>query len=68
VHYIPLHLMTYYKKRYGFTDNQFPNAFRNFTRSFSLPLYPGLTDDEVERVIGTVIRTGRKHYACAGAR
>ena len=51
VHYIPVHLLEYYKKRYGYKRGDFPVAEYYYDRSISIPLYPSLADDEVEKVV-----------------
>jgi len=51
VHYKPLHLMKYYKKRYSLLPTDFPNALTEFSRSFSLPLSPGLKKREINYII-----------------
>jgi dTDP-4-amino-4,6-dideoxygalactose transaminase len=54
VHFIPLHLHPYYAQTYGYRRGDFPHAEDAFARCFSLPLYPALSDEQVERVIRTV--------------
>lgn len=54
VHFIPLHIMPYYEKRYNFTPNSFPNAFNNFSCEVSLPIYQGMTEGQIDRVIQAV--------------
>jgi dTDP-4-amino-4,6-dideoxygalactose transaminase len=54
VHFIPLHTMPYYKKRYGFEDNDFPESLRAFQRLVSLPIWPGMENSQVNRVIRMV--------------
>ena len=56
VHYIPLHTMPYYKKRYSLKDSDFPETMKTFNRSISLPLWPGMTSAQIERVI-TVVKS-----------
>lgn len=56
VHYIPVHQHLYYKKTYALTDSGFPNASCISARTFSLPLTPYLTDEEVEAIIESVKR------------
>lgn len=51
VHYIPLHLQPYYKKRFGFRPGDYPRAEAFYERALSLPLYPKMTDADVNRVI-----------------
>ena len=50
VHFIPLHLHPYYAQTGGYSKGDFPNAEDAFSRCVSLPIYPTLRDDEVERV------------------
>jgi dTDP-4-amino-4,6-dideoxygalactose transaminase len=54
VHFIPLHLHPYYRKKYGYAPHDFPVAHSNFERLLSLPLHPGLTDQDVADVIDAV--------------
>jgi len=54
VHFIPLHLHSYYRDRFGYQTGDFPQADSAFDEVVSLPLYPSLTDDEVERVAAAV--------------
>ncbi len=51
VHFIPLHTMPYYAERYGLKDSDFPNAMEQFERTVSLPIWPGMTKNQVSRVI-----------------
>ena len=55
VHYIPVHLLGYYKKMFGYKRGDFPVSEQYYDRSVSLPLYPSLTDDEVEKVVIDII-------------
>jgi dTDP-4-amino-4,6-dideoxygalactose transaminase len=54
VHFIPLHLHPIYQKLFGYRHGAFPTAERIFERAISLPIYPGMTDDNVERVVEAV--------------
>lgn len=47
LHFIPIHLLTYYKNKYNFKISQFPNALHNYQKILSLPIYSGLKDEEV---------------------
>jgi perosamine synthetase len=67
VHFIPLHLHPYYQ-RLGWRAEQFPIASREFQRVISLPLWPGMRRDDVERVVtalGDVLRTARRARGAA---
>jgi len=54
VHFIPVHLFTYYRDRYRYSPEDFPLAFAEFQRIVSLPCSPRMTDDDVEDVIDAV--------------
>jgi UDP-4-amino-4,6-dideoxy-N-acetyl-beta-L-altrosamine transaminase len=54
VHYIPVHLQPYYRERRGYGPGKCPAAEAYYAKSLSLPLYPAMTDAEVERVISAV--------------
>jgi dTDP-4-amino-4,6-dideoxygalactose transaminase len=57
VHFIPLNLQPVYQRTYGYRAGQFPTAEAVFDRALSLPIYPGMTDDEVAHVIDAVRST-----------
>jgi dTDP-4-amino-4,6-dideoxygalactose transaminase len=50
VHFKPLHLFPYYQERLGVRPGQFPNAEGCFEETLSLPIYPDLTDADVDHV------------------
>ena len=54
VNYRPIHLLTYYRRTFGYREGMFPVAEEIGMRTLALPLYPKLTDDEVDYVIGVV--------------
>lgn len=54
VHYIPVNKQPYYKERYG--DIPLSGADAYYSRCLSLPLFPTMTDREVERVVGALSR------------
>jgi len=49
VHYIPVHRQPYYRQRYG--ELALPGAEAWYARCLSLPLFPGMADDDVDRVV-----------------
>lgn len=57
VHFIPLHLQPYWRERYSLEPKAFPVAGREFERVVSLPIYPGMDDGMVQRVIDAVLET-----------
>ena len=54
LHYIPLHLLTYYKSKYSLRVNDFPVALRSFQQVLSLPIYASMSDEDVNAVIKTI--------------
>jgi len=54
VHFIPLHLMTYYQRTLGYKRGDFPVAEQVFARIVSLPLFPRMTNNDLERVVRAV--------------
>jgi len=56
VHYIPLHLQPFYRKRFGYKIGDFPIAERYYQRAITLPLFPKMTDKDVEDVIKAIKR------------
>ena len=54
VHFIPLHLHPFYQHTYGYQPGDFPTAGGCFERIISLPIYPMMTEADVEYVIDVV--------------
>ncbi len=54
VHYIPLHVMPYYRDLYSLQPQDFPNAWERYKISLSLPIFPGMSSSQVDRVIEAV--------------
>lgn len=50
VHYIPVHLQPWYR-RMGFKQGDFPAAEAYYKGALTLPLYPGLTETDQDRVV-----------------
>lgn len=56
VHYIPVHLHPYYRKRFGFQGGEFPVAEGAYEQLISLPLFHGMSDRDVDDVIAAVAK------------
>lgn len=56
VHYIPVHLHPFYRKRFGTDRGLCPVAEDAYDRILSLPIFPRMADEDVERVIRCVVR------------
>ena len=59
VHYIPVHMQPYYRRR-GFAPGDFPEAERYYSEAVTIPLFPAMTDDEQATVIEAVGRALRE--------
>jgi len=51
VHYIPVHTQPYYANKYGYKTGKCQNAELYYSRCLSLPLYPSLSQDDINYVI-----------------
>ncbi len=61
LHYIPLHLTSYYKKKYDLKVFDFPVALGVFQKVMSLPIYNSLSDKDVDAVCDAVIKVAKAH-------
>jgi UDP-4-amino-4,6-dideoxy-N-acetyl-beta-L-altrosamine transaminase len=57
VHYIPVHLQPYYRKRFGYSPGDFPVAESYYLRALSIPLYPAMSDEQVQWVVEGIRET-----------
>ena len=61
VNYRPVHLLTYYRQRFGFRRGAFPNAEAIGDSTITLPLYPTMADEDIDYVIATVREIALTH-------
>ncbi len=54
VHYIPVPTQPFYKETYGYKDGDYPKAEKYYEQELSLPLYPGMSDDDIQSVINAI--------------
>jgi dTDP-4-amino-4,6-dideoxygalactose transaminase len=62
VHYVPIHFHPYFRETLGLREGDYPVTERVFAGLVSLPLFPKMSDDDVERVaeaVREVIASGR---------
>jgi dTDP-4-amino-4,6-dideoxygalactose transaminase len=52
--YIPVHLQPWYRKTYGYGMGKCPQSEAYYEAALSLPLYPGLTNENLDTVIRAV--------------
>ncbi len=55
VHYIPVHTQPFYQERIGTNWGDCPNAEKYYQKCLSIPLYPAMSDSDVERVIDEIM-------------
>lgn len=61
LHYIPVHLHPYYKK-IGFKQGDYKNAEKHANRAISLPIYPYLSSNKINKISGLINKFFYKHY------
>ncbi|MGH7907720.1 MAG: DegT/DnrJ/EryC1/StrS family aminotransferase, partial [Candidatus Binataceae bacterium] len=60
VHCIPLHVMHFYQRQYGYHNGDFPIAEDIFSRCLSLPIYPAMSQEDTAYVAETVLAAVRE--------
>ena len=63
IHFRSLHVQKFYRETFGFKPEDLPNALWATDRVLSLPLYPRMSDQDVEdaiRVVNVVLERNRK--------
>ncbi len=61
VHFIPLYRFSYYKKNFNYKIEEFENSEWIFKRVVSLPIYPSMTDEEIDYVIENILEIIKQH-------
>jgi perosamine synthetase len=59
VHYIPVHTQPYYQNRFGTKWGDCPNAEEYYQKCLSIPLFPAMTESDVERIINEITQLVR---------
>jgi dTDP-4-amino-4,6-dideoxygalactose transaminase len=54
IHFVPLHLMSYYRAKYAIKITEFPRALSNYQHILSIPAFSDITDEEIEATIEAV--------------
>ena len=60
VHYIPVHLQPFYRKKFGFKPGDFPVSEKFYEQEISIPMYPTLTNEDLEYITAAIIETVEK--------
>lgn len=62
VHFIPIFHFTYWKELYpNFNAENYPNSEKQYRDTISIPLFPEMTDEQVDYVIETVKKIGEEN-------
>lgn len=56
LHFVPLHLLTYYKSKYKFKISDFPIALRNYQQILSLPIYSAMKKEDIDYICKEISR------------
>ena len=59
VHFIPVHMHSFYRDRLGYAAGAFPRAERTYSRIISLPFHTSLTEDDIDYVAEQIREVGR---------
>ena len=61
VHYKPVHMHSYYQKKYGFKEADYPNSSALYENVITLPLYPALKKQQIYYIIEFVVELWKKY-------
>ena len=61
VHYVPVHLFSFYRETFGYRRGDYPKAEAYYERAITLPLFPKMSDQDVDDVVAAV-RKVIEHY------
>lgn len=61
VHFMPVHQHLYYKNEFELSDSNYPVSTKIFPRLVSLPIYPGMTNSQVYRVVDIITDLLKKY-------
>lgn len=61
VHFIPLHRHPFYRETFGCRQDHYPSAEHAYSRIVSLPIYPSMSEADVQRVISNACEIATRH-------
>lgn len=65
LHFLAVHLASFYQERFGFRPGDFPHAEQVSDRILSLPLFPQMTEDDVDDVVAAIKQVIQSHRRTA---
>jgi len=57
IHYMPIHLHPFYRKKFNYKKGSFPIAEKYYERAITLPIFPKMKNEEIDNVIKIVKKT-----------
>ncbi len=64
LHYIPVHLHPFYRTRFGTGAGLCPVAEAAYEKILSLPIHPNLSDENIDEVVETILKSLEIHEPC----
>ena len=61
VHYIPVHLLSYFKNQFGYKRGDFPIAEQYYDQTITIPLYPSMSNEDMYRVVELILNFFKNH-------
>ena len=55
LHFVPLHLLTYYKSKYKYKISDFPISLKNYQQILSLPIYSALQQEDLDYICKQIL-------------
>jgi len=61
VHYLPIHMHSYYQKKYGFKPADYSKSKELYERAISLPIFPDLKENEISYIVDNINELWEKY-------
>ena len=58
-HYMPIYHHSYYKKNFNFNKNEFKNCIDFYKNEISIPIYYGLTDNQINFIVKNILEINK---------
>jgi len=66
VHYVPVHLHPFYQKEFGYRQGDYPAAESYYEKAITLPLFPCMSNDDIDCVVSAVKKILRYYHKSCG--
>jgi dTDP-4-amino-4,6-dideoxygalactose transaminase len=63
VHYIPVHMHSYYIRKYDYKPDDFPVAKSLSETVITLPLYPNMTNEQTQYIVSAIMELWHQYKA-----